>query len=163
MVLGSELAFRMLCRKHGARTCYTPMIRAEDLLASHRASTRDGDRPLPSGTAPDCTVPLSPTEGRLPNGRDRIEDCESIWESSRALASSEEEGAIDTCHVQEADPMSNTCISSETKYVEPDNRMYRPRTCDGDRPLVVQLCGRDPESLAEASRAAVSQFYFVHI
>jgi len=71
MVLGSELAFRMLVRRHGVRLCYTPMLRARQLA----------------------------------------------------------EGAPEELRLLES--------------------------CAEDRPLVVQLCGRDPELLAQAARRAV--------
>eukprot|EP00978_Attheya_sp_CCMP212_P001054 scaffold2161_cov57-Attheya_sp.AAC.2 len=35
MVRGSELAFRMLARKHGVSQCYSPMIRAKDVLNAY--------------------------------------------------------------------------------------------------------------------------------
>lgn len=46
MVDGSELAFRMLCRKHGATTAYTPMLRAEHVLNAPLPSPCPADRPL---------------------------------------------------------------------------------------------------------------------
>lgn len=51
MVRGSELAFRMLVRRHGVRACYTPMIKADNLVAGAEEerslldSCKD-DRPL---------------------------------------------------------------------------------------------------------------------
>ena len=53
MVGGSELAFRLLCRKYGADLCYTPMMNSEKFVSDpeYRAkeftTTTDGsDRPL---------------------------------------------------------------------------------------------------------------------
>ena len=36
MVRGSELAFRMLVRRHGVRLCYSPMLKAELIVAGDR-------------------------------------------------------------------------------------------------------------------------------
>ena len=51
MVGQSELAYRMLCRKHGVQLCYTPMFIAESFVhdAAYRKriwSTCKEDRPL---------------------------------------------------------------------------------------------------------------------
>ena len=51
MVRGSELAFRMLVRSHGVHLCYTPMLKAEQLVAGgpeerRLLETAGGDRPL---------------------------------------------------------------------------------------------------------------------
>jgi tRNA-dihydrouridine synthase/acylphosphatase len=49
MVRGSELAYRMLGRKYGCSSAYSPMIGAEGILsgnASHRLISCSGDRPL---------------------------------------------------------------------------------------------------------------------
>lgn len=51
MVLGSELAFRMLVRQHGINLCYTPMIKADRLVANDQEEmllleTCQEDRPL---------------------------------------------------------------------------------------------------------------------
>eukprot|EP01012_Entosiphon_sulcatum_P024961 TRINITY_DN30235_c0_g1_i1.p1 TRINITY_DN30235_c0_g1~~TRINITY_DN30235_c0_g1_i1.p1 ORF type:complete len:422 (-),score=70.85 TRINITY_DN30235_c0_g1_i1:99-1340(-) len=51
MVDGSELPYRMLCRKYGAELCYTPMLKAgyflNDLAYREKYfTTCDGDRPL---------------------------------------------------------------------------------------------------------------------
>lgn len=46
MVDGSELAFRMLCREHGAATAYSPMVRAGQILASPLPPPCTEDRPL---------------------------------------------------------------------------------------------------------------------
>ena len=57
MVHQSELPFRTLCRKHGVDLCYTPMVRAVELLESVEAlgiekglsehlQTTSEDRPL---------------------------------------------------------------------------------------------------------------------
>ena len=35
MVRGSELAFRQLVRKHGVKVCYSPMLRAEEVIDAY--------------------------------------------------------------------------------------------------------------------------------
>merc|ERR1712176_1194342 len=54
MVLQSGLAFRMMCRKHGTKLCYSPMLTSKDVISDfaidgdlhQHIHTCEGDRPL---------------------------------------------------------------------------------------------------------------------
>jgi tRNA-dihydrouridine synthase 1 len=81
MVDGSELAFRSLCRKYGISTCYTPMLRAKQIIELLTISDLDSVLPQP-----------------------------------------------------------------------------QPRIIPGDRPLIVQLCGREPANLAAAAKALLTHY-----
>ncbi len=63
MVRGSELAFRMLCRAHGASEAWSPMLRAQDVLLAmtKRTSERGADGDLTGLTAPGSAAECSLT------------------------------------------------------------------------------------------------------
>lgn len=49
MVRGSELAYRMIIRAHGIRTCYSPMLRADEVVkAYHKISMDINEQPSAS-------------------------------------------------------------------------------------------------------------------
>ena len=52
MVGGSELAFRLLARKHGAQLAYTPMIKSELFLSPKRTERGIGQLEVHPGDAP---------------------------------------------------------------------------------------------------------------
>ena len=52
MVGGSELAFRLLARRHGAQLAYTPMIKSEDFMKPGKTDKGIGLLEVHPGDAP---------------------------------------------------------------------------------------------------------------
>jgi tRNA-dihydrouridine synthase 1 len=93
MVRGTELAFRNVVRKYGVRTCYSPMLRASEVIRAYN----------------------------------------DVWRKEQQEIS------------------DNDNVSSSRVYSHEDGMLLLTDILTDNQPLVVQLCGNCPKTLADAT------------
>ena len=144
MVDGSELAFRLLCRKHGATSAYTPMLRPQEVLETFRRTTRaqrvhPQDRPLVvqlCGHDPealgDAVAALMRHHG--PDGVDLNLGCPQEIAAKEGIGAFLAEGAPDTAvacvYVPRAIPLFaphwHTCLDMRAMSPRPAPLLWHP-------------------------------------
>lgn len=144
MVDQSELPFRLLCREYGATLTYTPMLNAKCFTTSHTYRQQFlSTTPLEEVVKMSGQRPIHPDDNKSRDKGSQVDEGER-WPSSQLCAKTE-------CKVME----SGSAVDKGKTTKPPHLGSEVGEEVRVDRPVFVQFCGADADTILEGARLAV--------